>query len=112
MGTGHAQPAPQNPRGLRHLPRPHPHRTKPHAHNVITGEPDDMGNRHVRFGGRPRGKGPATRLAPRRVVDPTGWLMRYRRLCRNYEHCNTNAEAMIWWANSMIMTRRLARINH
>jgi hypothetical protein len=28
------------------------------------------GNGHVRFGGRPRGKGPA-RLAPRRAVDPT-----------------------------------------
>lgn len=41
-----------------------------------------------------------------------GWLMRYRRLCRNYERRNTNAEAMIWWANTMIMTRRLARIHH
>ena len=28
------------------------------------------GNRHVRFGGRPRGKGPA-RQAPRRAADPT-----------------------------------------
>lgn len=41
-----------------------------------------------------------------------GWLMRYRRLCRNYERRNTNAEAMIWWANEMIISRRLAYIHH
>ena len=46
------------------------------------------------------------------VERSIGWLMRYRRLCRNYERRNTNAEAMIWWANTMIMTRRLARIHH
>lgn len=39
-----------------------------------------------------------------------GWLMRYRRLCRNYERLQKHQEAMIWWANTMIMTKRLARI--
>ena len=39
-----------------------------------------------------------------------GWLMRYRRLCRNYERLQEHQEAMIWWANTMIMTRRLARV--
>ena len=41
-----------------------------------------------------------------------GWLMRHRKLCRHYERRNTNAEAMIWRANTMIMTRRLTRIHH
>lgn len=46
------------------------------------------------------------------VERSIGWLMRYRRLCRNYERLQKNQEAMIWWANTMIMTRRLARIHH
>jgi len=46
------------------------------------------------------------------VERSNGWLMRYRRLCRNYERRNANAEAMVWWANTMIMSRRLARIHH
>jgi hypothetical protein len=46
------------------------------------------------------------------VERSIGWLMRYRRLCRNYERLHKNQEAMIWWANTMIMTRRLARIHH
>jgi transposase len=41
-----------------------------------------------------------------------GWLMRYRRLCRNYERREQHQEAMIWWANTIIMTRRSARILH
>lgn len=51
-------------------------------------------------------------VVPRRwVVERSiGWLMRYRRLCRNYERTRKHQEAMIWWANTMIMTRRLARI--
>lgn len=44
------------------------------------------------------------------VERSLGWLMRYRRLCRNYERLQEHQEAMIWWANTMIMTRRLARI--
>ncbi len=46
------------------------------------------------------------------VERSIGWLMRYRRLCRNYERGQKHQEAMIWWANTMIMTRRLARIHH
>ncbi len=38
-----------------------------------------------------------------------GWLMRYRRLARDYERTTANAEAMIYWATIIIMTRRLAR---
>lgn len=36
------------------------------------------GNGHAGFGGRPRGKGPAERQAPRRVVDPTFSMHRWR----------------------------------
>jgi transposase len=43
------------------------------------------------------------------VERSIGWLMRYRRLCRNYEHLPAHQEAMIWWASTIIMTRRLAR---
>jgi transposase len=42
-----------------------------------------------------------------------GWLMRYRRLARDYERRTDHAEAMIYWATVIIMTRRLARYeNH
>lgn len=44
------------------------------------------------------------------VERSIGWLMRYRRLCRNYERRQKHQEAMVWWANTMIMTRRLARV--
>jgi len=44
------------------------------------------------------------------VVERTfGWLMRYRRLCRDYEKLPENHEAMIYWATIFIMTKRLAR---
>ncbi len=44
------------------------------------------------------------------VVERTfGWLMRYRRLARDYERRTDNHEAMIYWATVLIMTRRLAR---
>jgi transposase len=44
------------------------------------------------------------------VVERTfGWLMRYRRLCRDYEKLPEHHEAMIYWATVLIMTRRLAR---
>ena len=50
-------------------------------------------------------------VLPRRwVVERTfGWLMRYRRLARDYERTIAHHEAMIWWATVFIMTRRLAR---
>ncbi len=44
------------------------------------------------------------------VVERTfGWLMRYRRLARDYEHRTDHHEAMVWWATILIMTKRLAR---
>jgi len=49
-------------------------------------------------------------LRRRWVVERTfGWLMRYRRLCRDYEKLPENHEAMVYWATIFIMTRRLAR---
>jgi transposase len=49
-------------------------------------------------------------LRRRWVVERTfGWLMRYRRLARDYERTTANAEAMIYWATILIMTKRLAR---
>lgn len=44
------------------------------------------------------------------VVERTfGWLMRYRRLCRDYEKLPGHHEAMVYWATVLIMTKRLAR---
>jgi transposase len=44
------------------------------------------------------------------VVERTfGWLMRYRRLCRDYEKLPENHEAMVYWATVFIMTKRLAK---
>lgn len=49
-------------------------------------------------------------LRRRWVIERTfGWLMRYRRLARDYERTTVNSEAMIYWATILIMTRRLAR---
>jgi transposase len=50
-------------------------------------------------------------VLPRRwVVERTfGWLIRHRRLVRDYERRPEHHEAMIWWATVMIMTRRLTR---
>jgi transposase len=49
-------------------------------------------------------------LRRRWVVERTfGWLMRYRRLARDYERTTASAEAMIYWATVITMTRRLAR---
>jgi transposase len=44
------------------------------------------------------------------VIERTfGWLMRYRRLARDYERRVDHHEAMIYWATILIMTKRLAR---
>jgi transposase len=44
------------------------------------------------------------------VIERTfGWLMRYRRLTRDYEHRTDHHEAMVYWATVLIMTKRLAR---
>ena len=49
-------------------------------------------------------------LKRRWVVERTfGWLMRYRRLARDYERCPGSSEAMIYWATIFIMTKRLTR---
>lgn len=51
------------------------------------------------------------KVVPRRwVVERSlGWLLRYRRLVRDYERRSEHHEAMVYWATVMIMTRRLAR---
>jgi transposase len=51
------------------------------------------------------------KVIPRRwVVERSfGWLLRYRRLVRDYERRPEHHEAMVYWATVMIMTRRLAR---
>jgi transposase len=60
-----------------------------------------------------KGTDDTTRLVvlPRRwVVERTfGWLMRYRRLVRDYERRPEHHEAMVLWATVTIMTRQLAR---
>lgn len=50
-------------------------------------------------------------VLPRRwVVERTfGWLMRSRRLVRDYERRTDTAEAMVLWSMTMVMTRRLAK---
>jgi transposase len=49
-------------------------------------------------------------LRRRWVVERTfGWLMRWRRLARDYERRTEHHEAMVYWATVFIMTRRLAR---
>ncbi|MBT2524113.1 hypothetical protein J7E91_01375, partial [Streptomyces sp. ISL-99] len=45
----------------------------------------------------------------RRAADPTGWLMRSRRLVRDYETQPASSEAFIHFSASMLMARRLAR---
>jgi transposase len=53
----------------------------------------------------------AFKVVPRRwVVERSfGWLLRYRRLVRDYERRPEHHEAMVYWATVSIMTRRLAR---
>src|SRR6266849_2894227 len=50
-------------------------------------------------------------VLPRRwVVERTfGWMMRWRRLVRDYERRTENHEGMVYWATIFSMTRRLAR---
>jgi transposase len=52
-------------------------------------------------------------VLPRRwVVERTfGWLLRYRRLVRDYERRSDHHEAMVLWATVTIMTRQLDRKN-
>lgn len=50
-------------------------------------------------------------VLPRRwVVERTfGWLMRHRRLVRDYERLPEHHEAMVLWATATIMMRQLVR---
>ncbi|MFI9630903.1 transposase [Streptomyces sp. NPDC052042] len=53
-------------------------------------------------------------VLPRRwVVERTfGWLMRSRRLTRDYERRTDTSEAMVLWSMTMVMSRRLAKRRH
>lgn len=52
-------------------------------------------------------------LPKRWLVERTfAWLMRSRRLARDYEARTDSAEVMILWSMSMIISRRLARRQH
>jgi hypothetical protein len=46
---------------------------------------------------------------PHRAADPTGWLMRSRRLAHDYETRPATSEAVVQWSMVMLMGRRLAR---
>ncbi len=49
-------------------------------------------------------------LPKRWIVERTNaWLMRTRRLARDYERAITSAQAMVSWSMILLMTRRLAR---
>jgi hypothetical protein len=74
------------------------------SRDLVGGLPDIMSD----FGGRPRGKGPATQ-APRRAADPSAWITRCRRTVRDYERRPDHHAAMVQWAMIIVMTRRLAR---
>ena len=52
-------------------------------------------------------------VLPRRwVVERTfGWIMKHRRCVRDYERLPQHHETMVYWAMTIIMTRRLARYN-
>ncbi len=51
------------------------------------------------------------KVLPRRwVVERTfGWLGRYRRMSKDYERLPESSEAMVYWATTRLMVRRLAR---
>ncbi|GEB49656.1 MULTISPECIES: IS5/IS1182 family transposase [Streptomyces] len=60
---------------------------------------------------RPAGQHGAFVPLPRRwVVERTfAWLMRTRRLARDYERLTASVAAMIRWSMTLLMIRRLAR---
>ncbi|MDX3099187.1 transposase [Streptomyces sp. ME19-03-3] len=54
-----------------------------------------------------------TVLPKRWLVERTfAWLMRTRRLTRDYEARTDSSEAMIYWSMSMVMSRLLAKRGH
>ena len=48
------------------------------------------------------------RLVPRCAADPSGWLVRNRRLARDYERLTATSEAMVKVAMIRLMATRLA----
>ena len=66
-----------------------------------------IGKPSVRFGGRPRGKGPAQQT-PRGAANPIAWIVNRRRLDHDDERLPAHSEAMIKWAMIGLMTRRRA----
>jgi hypothetical protein len=69
----------------------------------MTGKPSSPVRREaVRKRTRPR-------PAPRRAAHPSGWLMRSRRLVRDFEALPASSEAFIHFSATMLMARRLAR---
>jgi putative transposase len=46
-------------------------------------------------------------LLPRRWV--VGWLGRYRRLLKDYERLPESNEALVYWAMTRVLVRRLAQ---
>ncbi len=56
----------------------------------------------------------AFQVLPRRwVVERTfAWISRYRRTVRDYERLPDHHQAMVTWAMTTVMTRRLARQHH
>ena len=56
----------------------------------------------------------AFEVLPRRwVVERTfAWISKHRRTVRDYEHLPASHEAMILWAMTALMTRRLAQPTH
>jgi transposase len=49
-------------------------------------------------------------LPKRWIVERVfAWLMRTRRLARDYERRTSSAEAMVYWSMTLLMTRRLGR---
>nr|WP_218022519.1 reverse transcriptase/maturase family protein [Nocardia amamiensis] len=109
MDYSHGEPATQDPCGLHHLPRPHPHRAPGRTtHAVVHWRAGRSGNHQIRFGGRPRGKGPA-QLAPRCAVDPSSWLTGYHRLNLRYERKGIHFCAFLTLAAALTCYKKLAK---
>lgn len=102
--------APQNGRGLRHLPRPDPRGTGSQMiHAVITGGPGDSESvKPGSAGGREEEELP--RQTPRRAADPTSWLHGFRRLRIRWERRDDIHEAFLGLAVCLITHRHVQRL--
>jgi hypothetical protein len=109
MGQGHGKPTAQNPRGLRYLPRPHPHRATSHtAHAVVTGEPDDRETIKSGSAGGRAEKDQHT-LAPRCAADPSSWTNNFGKLRRCTDHDGTIVDFYLYLAAAFVTLRCLIR---